>query len=505
MAAEQLEERMVSMVVRRKPVIAALVFAVLMPVIVGCTEGLLDDQAELIAGGGGAPEVKLTAVSPTSPGMLGFVDVSVSPADGGFEVAVHTTEPSEATDELYFNMQYDASANHAIGLESEVADSKPGVIGLAVENIPGSIDFGVLEVSSTGMLEAPAEPLVSGDVLLRFLLVPGASDREVSSVASGNRARARNLDMIRDQDGNWILSWDYTNPGDNNQDGLVSINDLTPIGSNYNKHVSNNWDDPLRHVDANGDGQINMSDITTIGQNYAGEIFAYQIEMWDETQEQFIVVGQFLMGDQAIASGETYRFRYMFGAQYVPQAWYRVIPLDKGLEYGSPSEEISETGRRMEQVQVAAGAKVTVTVNIHNLENNLTNMNSCRVVYPSNFSYVSGSFNVGSPGGSREGADGLWASFSPKLLLPPESLLIENDLGDGRKAVDFNVTAVQPDLPGAPVGFGDLFNFQLESSGGGPLSMEFQDMCDEGIKRTYYSMPNLTEQYFGNTLGFTVQ
>jgi hypothetical protein len=311
--------------------------------------------------------------------------------------------------------------------------------------------------------------------------------------------------MVQDEDGNWVLSWDYTNPGDNNQDGLVSINDLTPIGSNYNNDVSNNWDDPLRHVDTNGDGQINMSDITSIGQNYAGEIFAYQIEMWDEVQEQFIVVGQFLMGDQTIAAGETHRFHYMFGAQYAQEAWYRVIPLDKGLEYGSPSEEISEVGRRMEQVQVGAGSKITVTVSIHSLQDSMTNMNSCRVVFPSNFSYVPDSFNVGSPGGSRENADGIWAGFSPKLLLPPESLLIEADLGDGRKAVDFNVTAVQPDLPGSPVGYGDLFNFQLESSGGEPLALEFQDVCDDGIKRTYYSLADLSEKFFGNALGFTVQ
>lgn len=496
---------MVSVVMWRKAVLAALMFAALLLLTVGCTKGLIDDQVELIAGGGDTPEVKLTALSPTSPGMLGFVDVYVSPAEGGFDVVVRTTEPSEATDELYFNLQYDATANHAIGLKSEVAESRPGVIGLAVENFPGSIDFGVLEVSSDNLLDAPAEPLVAGDVLLRLVLVLGASDREVSDVASGNRARARNLDMVQDQDGNWVLSWDYTNPGDNNQDGLVSINDLTPIGSNYNSDVSNSWDDPLRHVDANGDGQINMSDITSIGQNYAGEIFAYQIEMWDEVQEQFIVVGQFLMGDQTIAPGETYRFNYMFGAQYTAGGWYRVIPLDKGLEYGSPSEEISEAGRRMDDVQVSFGGKVTVTVSIHDLQNSLTNMNSCRVIYPSNFSYVQDSFNVGSPGGSREEADGIWAGFSPKLLLPPESLLIEADLGDGRKAVDFNVTAVQPDLPGAPVGFGDLFNFQLESSGGEPLALEFQDVCDEGIKRTYYSMGDLSEEFFGNTLGFTVQ
>ncbi|MBN2081032.1 PKD domain-containing protein [bacterium] len=96
------------------------------------------------------------------------------------------------------------------------------------------------------------------------------------------------------------FSWTERMLGDYNQDGLVSVNDLTPIGQRYNSHVV--YDDPAGHdglawfptgdpdgdgaanwraarVDGNGDGLIYLSDITTIAQHWQERLDGYRLYM----------------------------------------------------------------------------------------------------------------------------------------------------------------------------------------------------------------------------------
>jgi hypothetical protein len=272
------------------------------------------------------------------------------------------------------------------------------------------------------------------------------------------------------------------------------------------KRITNHWADPLRHIDSNQDGEINASDITAIGQNYEAEVFQYEIELFDDELDEYLTVGTLRLEDMGANAGETVRFSYTFGPQYVEKGWYRVSSLSRNLERGAPSEEISEVGRRLAATDVGQGRKVTVTVSVTDLQHPIAHLNSLRVVYPESYFYVRDSANAGSLGGSRDASDGIWASFAPALLFPNDTFFVENDLGDGKVAIDFNVTTLQRDLDGAPIGHGDLINFQLESAGDDPLTLEFHDSSDNGnIKRTYYTDASDNEYYFGNTIGFTIQ
>jgi len=92
--------------------------------------------------------------------------------------------------------------------------------------------------------------------------------------------------------------WTERMLGDYNQDGLVSVNDLTPIGQRYNEEVL--YDEPAVHggidgwpsgdplgagaanwraarVDGNSDGLIYLSDITTIAQHWNERLDGYRI------------------------------------------------------------------------------------------------------------------------------------------------------------------------------------------------------------------------------------
>jgi len=183
-----------------------------------------------------------------------------------------------------------------------------------------------------------------------------------------------------------------------------------------------------------------------------------------------------------------------------------VASLSRNLERGAPSEEISEVGRRLAATDVGQGRKVTITVSATDLPHPIAHLNSLRVVYPSSYVYVRDSANPGSVGGGRDASDGIWASFAPALLFPNDTFFVEDDLSDGNVAIDFNVTTLHRELPGAPVGHGALINFQLESAGDDPLTLEFHDTSDDGnINRTYYTDGNEQERFFGNAIGFAIQ
>jgi hypothetical protein len=286
---------------------------------------------------------------------------------------------------------------------------------------------------------------------------------------------------------------------------VVGVTDLTQIGQHYLTRLADNYRDPLRHIDGNRDGEINASDITAIGQNYAAEVYQYEIELLDEETGEYITVGTLPLEELGAAAGQTARFSYTLGPQYVAGGWYRVRSLSEGQERGAPSEEISESGRRLAATEVATGQQVTVTVQAVGLAYPIAHLNCVRIVYPAGFSYVPDSANAGGVGGSRDNSDGIWVSFSPALLFPAESFFKETDLGDGRRALDLNVTTLARDLPGAPVSHGDLVNFRLVATGGEPLTLEFMDVSADGIKRTYYTDDRLNQRLFGNTIGFSIQ
>jgi hypothetical protein len=72
-------------------------------------------------------------------------------------------------------------------------------------------------------------------------------------------------------DGVDALSWRYINVGDYNQDGLVGIADLTPLGQFFGESTAPNpfpFESNLSAIDGDGNGNLNISDITPIGANF---------------------------------------------------------------------------------------------------------------------------------------------------------------------------------------------------------------------------------------------
>ncbi len=91
------------------------------------------------------------------------------------------------------------------------------------------------------------------------------------------------------------LSWYLENPGDYDQNGIVGISDLTPLGINYGMRIpvvpgavafallSEDPQSPFDHsrlpsvVDGDGNGEIGIADVTTIGQNFGRRLLGYRV------------------------------------------------------------------------------------------------------------------------------------------------------------------------------------------------------------------------------------
>jgi hypothetical protein len=180
---------------------------------------------------------------------------------------------------------------------------------------------------------------------------------------------------------------------------------------------------------------------------------------------------------------------------------------DGGVLSGTPSEAISEDGRLLAGIGCEPGDVKTITVTAAGLPAPLSHVNACRVVFPASYDYVPDSFNVGAVGGNTNTRDGIWA-FARGMLLGDDAWFAPVELGHGLRAIDFNVTSIAGETKAAPVGYGDLFNFKLKSTGSEPLSLRFELGDPTGIKRLYFSEDRndgtSTEHYFGNSIGFKV-
>jgi hypothetical protein len=374
------------------------------------------------------------------------------------------------------------------------------VIGLAVESEPGKVDVGLV---ATKLATGPA--INPGDAIVSFQLLRGAGERNVSDVAGNDTYKAQNLTLQQNDGGQWILAWDYTNPGDTNQDGQVGIQDLQPIGLYYGQSVPDTHSDPRRHVDCDHNGVINMGDVVRVGQNYSNRVFSYKIEVSPDGQSAFTVIGELKLSDTEKEPGQTIRFNYAFpviggDSSYIENAWYRVVPFLESLGDGPASDAICQTGREVETNKI-----VTVVLRAEGLdpEKPFAHLNTIRVEYPKSYEYVAGSANAGSIGGARDFVDGIWGTFASQVLFPPDSMIATFDLGD-KTAIELGMATTIRTLPAAPVTSGDMINFQLKNNGTDPLLLNFVDKTDDGIRRTYYCDANGVEYNFDGHLGASI-
>jgi cysteinyl-tRNA synthetase len=158
--------------------------------------------------------------------------------------------------------------------------------------------------------------------------------------------------------GDAVLSWEYKHTGDYNQDGLVSVNDITPIGQNYNAAYGEaDWASAWL-ADGNGDGLVTVNDITPIGQNYQEALRSYVIEAADSAEGPWTEIGRCPFEAAVAPSGGGKLWFSYLAENGAATGYYRVAGDDQnsGVEAEPPApqtrrERFSSIRHFMYQIQ----------------------------------------------------------------------------------------------------------------------------------------------------------
>ncbi|MBN2082849.1 PKD domain-containing protein [bacterium] len=144
------------------------------------------------------------------------------------------------------------------------------------------------------------------------------------------------------------------------------------------------------------------------------------------------------------------------------------------------------------QTTASDGDHVLITVRTNQTASPFMYLTGVGVTMETGNDYVSNTFNVGSPGGERDGVDGIWVVIDPTgFLLPSDFMISPSDIGGGRQRLDFNVIPIGGNQVAS--GTGDLFNFELEIHSS--VTLGFEQFHD--VKRTYYGDSEMNEYFWG--------
>lgn len=173
---------------------------------------------------------------------------------------------------LYFSMTYDANSLRPMTVEpSDAMGPRGDMLRIQIKKDRGTLNYGQIVTNPQWRTGA------SGDVTLatvsfRKEATPTWRLASAISDAAGSSAQ------LSFDDGTGVLDWYFANVGDYNQNGIVEVADLTPMGVHFLENSPGGagtpwpYEDALSVVDGNSNGQIEVADITAIGQQFGKNI-----------------------------------------------------------------------------------------------------------------------------------------------------------------------------------------------------------------------------------------
>jgi len=216
--------------------------------------------------------------------------------------------------------------------------------------IPEGVDAGVFAQLKSALAEELSETRPStrdfspaGEARLKPSVLQEGR-KFVSTPPTGPSNRVDDLEITDLGDGTYTLSWNYTNVGDYNQDGIVNIMDITPLAVHFQEPADsgNEW------IDGNGDTVINIMDITPLAANFLCDCAGYSIrgaDAPDAPEEGFTEIG---MAAFSLAAGEG-RKRFQVPLPESAFGYFAVAPFDSAGELG----ELSNVLKLLNQPPVA--------------------------------------------------------------------------------------------------------------------------------------------------------
>jgi hypothetical protein len=277
-------------------------------------------------------------------GRIGRLQLTSRETPHGVDVEL-SAYGAEQLKALLVELHYDAKRFHPETMDTQVALAPAAdLLRLDMLDEPG--------VVYSGQVIAAYEqhPGVSGDGLflrMRFGRGPAQPSHRVSDPPVSPLSAAQLFYTASDG-----LSWYFTSVGDNNQDGVVSLPDLTPLGQKFGMVSPGGAgtlfpvDDWRDLIDGSRDGAINIADLAGIGINWARHVLGYRVysslSMSDypaandaQNGPGANLVAEKLLSEATGAVGERKHFTHALPAPD-PALYFWVRPYDEAGE-GTPS------------------------------------------------------------------------------------------------------------------------------------------------------------------------
>lgn len=292
------------------------------------------------AGGGHAPAPDAASAAPKGfsvalhgmtgefGGVIDGTSLEYTALTSGLGIEVHVAGAKDLKS-VGLVLNFDAASWHPVSAEPLGLFASEPAVHLALlpahtpKLAPGELHFGAVLAHPEGVNG------MSGDgSIARVQFAPGPEPpRRDASSTPGSKDFIHDLVLL---DGNHLM-WNYRNTGDYNLDGLVSINDITPIGQFWQaKTGDENWQ-VASAADGNGDGLISINDLSAIGQNYRNFIVGYEIWATTALDAEWMQFSSVTMADlKRDASRPYFRFDLPVGGH----TFYRVWPYDNSDDEG---------------------------------------------------------------------------------------------------------------------------------------------------------------------------
>ena len=166
---------------------------------------------------------------------------------------------------LYLHLKYDAATLHPVASRLDAGLTGSALL-LCLEKAPGLLAIGVC---MRGTADLPSTgPLLS----ISFAAGPAAAPRAISTAPVTPVA-----DLAFTTAASSTLSWTYYVDGDYDQNGAVTIGDITPVGQHFGSASSDaNWN-AARVADGDANNLVSISDLTPIGANFGALVTSFAV------------------------------------------------------------------------------------------------------------------------------------------------------------------------------------------------------------------------------------
>lgn len=261
--------------------------------------------------------VAVDAAEQVLPELTAKLELSVEPIPGGERVRVNA-RGLEACNYIGMHLRYDGQRSHprlsrcGQGLEDKT-------LFLGVTSMPGAVALGITSINGN--------PPLAGDITLAE--VEFANGRFMGERHMSLLNNTPVTDLVFDA-GSPIMRWTYNAPGDANQDSLVNVADLAPLGIHFNKTTASPDWAAAQVADTSRNGVVNVGDLAPIGIHFQERLTGYQVLSCTTETGQFNPVAGALVpfGDGIKPGGGGFiQFSHTLTAP-VESEWYSVIAME---------------------------------------------------------------------------------------------------------------------------------------------------------------------------------